>query len=113
MRSRGAANYLFLPLFIAMNDGLFFYSYDVFTHEAGTWLQAVHHVFILELAGVFSPVACAEPRLDADEWGVVARIPDTHGWSLELYGYVWLALLVEQGNLLHLTLVEDVGIVCE
>lgn len=96
-----------------MNDGLFFNSDDVFTHEAGTWLQAVHHVLILEFAGVFCPVAGAEPRLDADEWSVVARIPDTYGWSLELYGYVWLALLVEQGNLLYLTLVEDVGIVCE
>ena len=96
-----------------MNDGLFFYSDDVFTHETGTWLQAVHHVFILELAGVFSPIAGTEPRFDADEWSVVARIPDTYGWSLELYGYVWIALLVEQGNLLHLTLVEDVGIVCE
>ena len=44
---------------------------------------------------------------------MVARIPDAYGRSLELYGYVWLALLVEQGNLLYLTLVEDVGIVCE
>ena len=94
-----------------MNDGLFFDSDDVFTHEAGTWLQAVHHVLILELAGVFSPVACAEPRFDADEWSVVARAPYTYGWSLELYSYVWLALLVEQGNLLHLALVEDECIV--
>ena len=44
---------------------------------------------------------------------MVARIPDTYGRSLELYGYVWLALLVEQGNLLHLALVKDVGIVSE
>lgn len=85
----------------------------MYSLTVGTWLQAVHQRFILELAGVFCPVADTEPRFDADEWSVVARIPDTYGWSLELYGYVWLALLVEQGNLLHLTLVEDVGIVCE
>ena len=105
MRSRGAANYLFLPLF--------FDSDDVFTHEAGTWLQAVHHVLILEFTGIFSPVAGSEPWFDADEWSVVARIPYTNGRGLELYGYVWFALLVEQGNLLHLALVEDVGIISE
>ena len=96
-----------------MNDGLFFDSDDVFTHETGTWLQAVHEILVLELAVVLSPVVKTIPRFDAHEWSVVARIPDTYGWSLELYGYVWLALLIEQGNLLHLTLVEDVGIVCE
>ena len=92
---------------------LLFNSDDVFTHEAGTWLQAVHHVFILEFAGIFSPVAGTEPWFDADEWSVVARIPYTNGRGLELYGYVWFALFVEQGNLLHLALVEDVGIISE
>ncbi len=43
---------------------LFLYRNGILAHEAGTWLQAVHQILVLELAVVLSPVVKTnrEPR---------------------------------------------------
>lgn len=64
---------------------LFLYRNGVLTHEAGTWLQAVHEILVLELTAVLCPIVKTIPRLDAHERSMLAcRAPDTNSRSLDV-----------------------------
>ena len=68
-----------------INQSLFLYRNSILAHEAGTWLQAVHEILVLELAVVLSPVVKTIPRFDAHEWSMLAyRTPDTNSRSLDV-----------------------------